>query len=38
MCQVIKKVRTSLVPTDISQQREVLHRGWGAAHSAAPQP
>ena len=30
--------RTSLVPTDISQQREALHRGWGAARSAAPQP
>ena len=28
--------RTSLVPTDISQQREALHRGWGAARSAAP--
>ena len=30
--------RTSLVPTDISQQREALHRGWGAARSATPQP
>ena len=32
------KDRTSLVPTDISQQREVLHRGSGAALRAAPQP
>ena len=25
--------RTSLVPTDISQQREALHLGWGAARN-----
>ena len=33
-----QRIRTSLVPTDISQQREALHRGWGTALCAAPQP
>ena len=38
MGSFLNSSRTSLVPTDISQQREALHRGWGAARSAAPQP